>query len=84
MAAMIQHLNNHEHRHIVTLEDPIEFLHHDNLCAVSQREVGADTESFQRGLRAALRRTPTSSRSARCATRRRSTSRSRRPRRATW
>ncbi|HEX8358972.1 MAG TPA: PilT/PilU family type 4a pilus ATPase [Longimicrobium sp.] len=58
MAAMIQHLNHHEHRHIVTLEDPIEFLHHDHLCAVSQREVGADTESFQRGLRAALRQDP--------------------------
>ncbi len=58
MAGMIQHMNHHSHRHIVTLEDPIEFLHRDNLCSVSQREIGSDTESFQRGLRAALRQDP--------------------------
>ncbi|MBB4636587.1 type IV pilus twitching motility protein PilT [Longimicrobium terrae] len=58
MAGMIQHQNQHEHRHIVTLEDPIEFLHSDNLCAISQREIGSDTDSFHRGLRAALRQDP--------------------------
>lgn len=58
MAAMIQHMNQHTRRHIVTLEDPIEFLHRDGNCSISQREVGADTESFRRGLRAALRQDP--------------------------
>ncbi|HKP76249.1 MAG TPA: PilT/PilU family type 4a pilus ATPase [Longimicrobiaceae bacterium] len=58
MAAMIQHMNNHSFRHIVTLEDPIEFLHRDNQCSISQREIGSDTESFYRGLRAALRQDP--------------------------
>ena len=58
MAAMIQHMNNHSFRHIVTLEDPIEFLHRDHLCSVSQREIGSDTESFHRGLRSALRQDP--------------------------
>jgi twitching motility protein PilT len=58
MAAMLQHMNNHSYRHIVTLEDPIEFLHRDNLCSISQREIGTDTESFYRGLRAALRQDP--------------------------
>jgi twitching motility protein PilT len=58
MAAMIQHMNHNSHRHIVTLEDPIEFLHRDNLCSISQREIGSDTESFYKGLRAALRQDP--------------------------
>ncbi len=58
LAAMIQHMNIHTRRHIVTLEDPIEFLHRDQNCSVSQREVGSDTESFRRGLRAALRQDP--------------------------
>jgi len=58
MAAMIQHMNQSSHRHIVTLEDPIEFLHRDHLCSVSQREIGSDTESFHRGLRSALRQDP--------------------------
>ena len=58
MAAMLQHMNNHSYRHIVTLEDPIEFLHRDNQCSISQREIGSDTESFYKGLRAALRQDP--------------------------
>jgi twitching motility protein PilT len=58
MAAMLQHMNNHSFRHIVTLEDPIEFLHRDNQCSISQREIGSDTESFYKGLRAALRQDP--------------------------
>ena len=58
MAGMVQHMNGLTHRHVVTLEDPIEFLHRDNSCSISQREIGADTESFQRGLRAALRQDP--------------------------
>ena len=58
MAAMIQHMNTHTFRHIVTLEDPIEFLHRDDQCSISQREIGSDTESFYKGLRAALRQDP--------------------------
>jgi twitching motility protein PilT len=54
-AAMVQWINSRHRKHIVTLEDPIEYLHDDELSTVSQREVGVDTESFRSGLRAALR-----------------------------
>lgn len=57
-AAMIQWLNERHKKHIVTLEDPIEYLHSDDACTVSQREVGVDTASFHSGLRAALRQDP--------------------------
>jgi twitching motility protein PilT len=57
-AAMIGHMNATMQRHIVTLESPIEFLHRDNRCSITQREVGADTASFRDGLRAALRQDP--------------------------
>jgi twitching motility protein PilT len=57
-AAMIEHMNQSMQRHIVTLESPIEFLHRDAHCSISQREVGSDTESFRDGLRAALRQDP--------------------------
>lgn len=58
LAAMIDSVNETESRHIVTLEDPIEFLHSHKKCLVDQREVGCDTGSFASGLRAALRQDP--------------------------
>lgn len=58
IAGMLNHINQNQHRHIVTLEDPIEFLHRDINCSVTQREVGVDTESFAVGLQAALRQDP--------------------------
>jgi twitching motility protein PilT len=58
LAAMIHHINLHVHKHIVTLEQPIEFLHRDVQSSITQREVGVDTESFRDGLRAALRQDP--------------------------
>jgi len=58
IAAMIGHLNATRALHIVTIEDPIEFLHRDRLSSISQREVGLDTSSFAAALRAALRQDP--------------------------
>ena len=58
MAALVNHINRHDNRHILTLENPIEFLHHDIRSSVTQREIGSDTESFKMGLRAALRQDP--------------------------
>jgi twitching motility protein PilT len=58
VAAMLNHINQNLHRHIVTVENPIEFLHRDVKCSVTQREVGVDTESFAVGLQAALRQDP--------------------------
>ncbi len=58
MAAMVNHINQHRNKHIVTLENPIEFLHRDLQSSVTQREIGVDTESFRMGLRAALRQDP--------------------------
>ena len=58
MAAIINHINQHQNKHIVTLENPIEFLHRDLQSSVTQREIGVDTESFRMGLRAALRQDP--------------------------
>ncbi|AHG90340.1 twitching motility protein [Gemmatirosa kalamazoonensis] len=58
MAAMIRHINERTEKHIVTLENPIEFLHADAKSSVTQREIGVDTESFRSGLRAALRQDP--------------------------
>jgi len=58
MAAMIHHINTHYRRHIVTIEDPIEFVHADVKSVVSQREIGMDTESFRTALRHALRQNP--------------------------
>ncbi len=58
IASMIAHLNATRALHIVTVEDPIEFLHQDALSSISQREVGIDTESFTSALRAALRQDP--------------------------
>jgi twitching motility protein PilT len=58
LAAMIGHLNRTQPLHIVTIEDPIEFLHTDDRSSVSQREVGLDTDSFADALRASLRQDP--------------------------
>ncbi len=58
LAAMIGHMNKTLARHIVTIEDPIEFHHVDDKCSISQREVGVDTASFASALRAALRQDP--------------------------
>lgn len=58
LAAMIDHVNNTRREHILTIEDPIEFLHRDKMCSVCQREVGQDTKSFDRALRSALREDP--------------------------
>jgi twitching motility protein PilT len=58
MAALINYINTRENRHILTLENPIEFLHRDNKSSVTQREVGSDTSDFKMGLRAALRQDP--------------------------
>ena len=58
LAAMIDEINEHRHQHILTVEDPIEFLHKHKNCIVNQREIGADAPSFALGLRAALRQDP--------------------------
>ena len=58
LAAMIDHINSTRSRHIVTLEDPIEYLHRDKLSIINQREVGSDTESFARAMRRVLRQDP--------------------------
>jgi twitching motility protein PilT len=58
LAAIIDKLNRERQLHIITLEDPIEYLHRHNQCVINQREVGEDTSSFSDGLRAALRENP--------------------------
>ena len=58
LAAMINHLNQHRQQHILTIEDPIEFIHEPNKCLINQREVLRDTRSFATALRAALREDP--------------------------
>ena len=58
LAAMIDHMNNTMSKHIVTIEDPIEFVHSDKRCVINQREVGMDTASFKRALRRVLRQDP--------------------------
>ena len=58
LAAMVAHMNEGMSRHIVTVEDPIEYLHQDGRCSISQREIGIDTDSFADALRASLRQDP--------------------------
>lgn len=58
LAAMIDHVNKNRSDHIITIEDPIEFLHKDQRCLLNQREVGRHTEGFKVALRAALREDP--------------------------
>ncbi len=58
LAALLDSINHRFYRHIVTLEDPVEYVYKPDKCAVNQREVGKDTESFASGLRASLREDP--------------------------
>ncbi len=58
LAAMIEHINQHFRKHIITIEDPIEFLHRDKLSIIEQREIGIDTKSYAEALRRAIRQNP--------------------------
>ena len=58
LATMIQYVNEHRHANVITIEDPIEFLHRDINCHINQREVGSDTGSFAQALRRVLRQDP--------------------------
>ncbi len=58
LAAMIDYLNHRQKRKVVTIEDPVEFVHHDDKCVFSQRELGTDTKSFANALKHALRQDP--------------------------
>ena len=58
LAAMIDYVNRNHKGHILTIEDPIEFVHHSRNCLINQREVGRDTKSFSDALRSALREDP--------------------------
>ena len=58
LAAMVDHINKNRSDHILTIEDPIEFVHKDKRCLINQRQVGGHTASFKRALKAALREDP--------------------------
>ncbi len=58
LAAMLHHINAHRPCHIVTLEDPIEYVHEENVAQITQREIGRDTEDFNTGLKRVLRQDP--------------------------
>jgi twitching motility protein PilT len=58
LAAMIDHINNEETCNVITVEDPIEYLHRDKKSIISQREIGVDTNSYENALRSALRQDP--------------------------
>ncbi|MBK4738245.1 type IV pilus twitching motility protein PilT [Noviherbaspirillum pedocola] len=58
LAAMVNHVNENEYAHILTIEDPIEFVHESRKCLINQREVGPHTHSFSNALRSALREDP--------------------------
>jgi twitching motility protein PilT len=58
LAGMIDHINSTRKAHVITIEDPIEFVHEDHKCCVEQREVGQDTHSFNDALRHVMRQTP--------------------------
>jgi twitching motility protein PilT len=58
LAAMIDKINSERHEHIVTMEDPIEFIHQHKNCVVNQREIGSDTQSFKKALKSVLRQDP--------------------------
>ena len=58
LAAMLDHINHTRDAHIITLEDPVEYLYKPDRCVINQREIGRDTESFPEGLRASLREDP--------------------------
>jgi twitching motility protein PilT len=58
LASMVQYINLNCHKHIVTVEDPIEFVHRDRKCVVTQREIGSDTLDFHSALKSIVRQTP--------------------------
>jgi twitching motility protein PilT len=58
LAAMVEHINDNSKKHIITMEDPIEYVFEDNQCIIEQREVGLDTQSFEQALRNVLRQDP--------------------------
>jgi twitching motility protein PilT len=58
LAALVDHINETRHDHVITLEDPIEFVHSSRKCLIHQREIGTHAQSFKRGLREALREDP--------------------------
>jgi twitching motility protein PilT len=58
LAAMIDKINTERHEHIITIEDPIEYLHPHKNCLINQREIGADTDSFKKALKYILRQDP--------------------------
>lgn len=58
LAAMVSHMNARRPAHIITIEDPLEFIHTDNVCLINQRELGADTHSFGHALRHVMRQNP--------------------------
>ena len=58
LAALVDYANTHRHDHIITIEDPIEFVHRPKSCLVNQREIGRDSRTFGTALRAALREDP--------------------------
>ncbi len=58
LAAMVGHINSNRQCHILTIEDPIEYMHKHNKCMINQREIGSDSQSFANALRAALREDP--------------------------
>jgi twitching motility protein PilT len=58
LAAMIQHINENKDKHIITIEDPVEYYHESNNCLINQRELGQSTHSFANALKSALREDP--------------------------
>ena len=58
LAAMLDYINDHRREHVITIEDPIEFVHRNKSCLFNQREVGSDTKGFTKALRAVLRQDP--------------------------
>jgi twitching motility protein PilT len=58
LASMVDYINRHTTKHIITIEDPIEFLHLDKKCLISQREIATDTENFNEALRHVIRQAP--------------------------
>jgi len=58
LAALVNHINDTRHDHVITIEDPIEFVHESRNCLINQREVGSHTQTFKRALREALREDP--------------------------
>ncbi|GAJ78001.1 twitching motility protein PilT [Vibrio sp. JCM 18905] len=58
LAAIVDYINRNHNKHVLTIEDPIEFVHNNNKCLINQREVHRDTHSFQNALRSALREDP--------------------------